>query len=147
MVKLEELGLSPLLLQTICSPWYILYIQREYMFYWLVVTHQCCIEFHRWRSTLHVRLGTSPSVPCVGKSSWTQWSSAASAAVTASVTIVWSVSQFTGALKGVLCAVKWGMLFHINYVQHTERNCPSSVWLIWTLSALPATQWACMCVT
>lgn len=102
-------------------------------------THQCCTEFHRWRLTSHVRVWTSPAALCVGKSSWLQWSSAALVVILAFVTLAWSSSGHNMALKSVLSALKRTLDFHINHVKHMEWDCCSSVWLIWSLSALCAT--------
>lgn len=119
-------------------------MQREYRSCCLVETHQCCIEFHRWRLTSHVRVWTSPAVLCVGKSSWLHWSSAASTVILAFVTLVWSSSGYNMVLKSVLSAIKRALDFHINHVKHMESDCFSSVSLIWSLSALCATNQACI---
>lgn len=113
----------------------------------IVEAHQCCIEFHRWRSTSHAWVWTRPAAPCVQKSSCLRWSSAASTAIWAFATRVWSNSGYNMVLKSVLSALKRALGFHINHVKHMEIDWYSSVWLIWSLSARAAKQRACIWIT
>lgn len=151
MVKPEEPGprLSPPMhdhnqLQshgTYCS--YSIYCRSQC----IVEAHQCCTEFHRWRLTSHAWVWTRPAALCVQKSSCLRWSSAASTVIWAFVTCVWSSSGYSMVLKSVLSALKRAMDFHINHVKHMEIDWSSSVWLIWSLSALDAMQQACISIT